>query len=155
MADRLTGEQVGRLPLFVGLTPEEHDELAALSDVRAVAANTLVFRQGDPSKELYVVLEGLITLSVQNPGYPESSLLSLHEGELLGWSALLARTRMTTARVVRASRLLRLPASEILTLCETDHHVGYAIMRHAFEEVAERLRMTQLQLLDVFGAPGR
>ena len=81
-------------------------------------------------------------------------MLSLRAGELLGWSALLRRPRVATARVVRDARLLRFPASPLLELCELDHDVGYALLRVAFEEVAERLHHTRLQLLDIFQNPG-
>ncbi len=84
-------------------------------------------------------------------GSPDRSVLSLRAGELLGWSALIGRARVATAIAVLPTELLRFPRSELLELCETDHHVGYTIMRQAFEEMADRLVQTRMQLLDVFG----
>jgi hypothetical protein len=43
-------------------------------------------------------------------------------------------------------------ASALLELCEHDPRVGHRVMALAFEEVADRLHATRLQLLDVFGS---
>lgn len=151
MAQRPTKEEVAELPLFVGLSAEEHARLASIAEVVGFPAGTTVFEEGDPHGDLYVMLEGRVTLCMRVAGQAETCFLSLRSGELLGWSSLLRRSRVATARVVQPSRLLRLPASDLLELCETDHHVGYAIMRQAFEEMADRLQSTRLQLLDMFG----
>jgi CRP-like cAMP-binding protein len=77
----------------------------------------------------------------------------LRPGELLGWSALLGRRRVATARAATPCRLLRVEGSGLLSLCEEDARVGYAVMRDAFEALADRLQGTRLQLFDLYG-PG-
>jgi len=151
MAQRLSSQEVAQLPLFVGLSREEHERLASIAEVVAFPAGTTVFEEGDPRGDLFVMLEGRVTLCMRVAGQADTCFLSLRSGELLGWSSLLRRPRVATARVVQPSRLLALPASDLLELCELDHHVGYAIMRQAFEEMADRLQSTRLQLLDMFG----
>jgi CRP-like cAMP-binding protein len=147
-----SAEQIGELPLFVGLSHEEHERLAAMAALETYAAGSTVFLEGDPPGDFYILLEGRVTLCMRVPGQPDTCFLSLRSGELLGWSSLLVRERVATARVVQQSKLLRLRTSDLLELCETDHHVGYAIMRQAFEEMAERLHTTRIQLLDMFGS---
>ncbi len=154
MVDRLTPEEVGELPLFTGLSPDSLKVLAEMSEVVTVSAGNTLFEEGDLPGDIYVLLSGRITLSLRVPGRPETSFLSLHSGELVGWSSLLARSRVATGRVVQSSRLLRLRASDVLELCEANHDVGYAIMRQAFEEMADRLSATRLQLLDMFAKSG-
>jgi CRP-like cAMP-binding protein len=61
---------------------------------------------------------------------------------------------VATARVVQTSRVLRLRGSDVLELCESNHDIGYAIMRQVFEEMADRLSTTRMQLLDMFGKTG-
>ncbi|HJL18782.1 MAG TPA: cyclic nucleotide-binding domain-containing protein [Sandaracinaceae bacterium LLY-WYZ-13_1] len=154
MAGHPSADEVGQLSLFSGLSRDEHERLAALAEVETFEAGTTVFDEGDPPGDLYVMLDGRVTLCMRVPGQPETCFLSLRSGELLGWSALLRRRRVATARVVQRAQLLRIGASGLLELCEEDHHVGYALMRQAFEEMADRLQGTRLQLLDMFGKPG-
>ncbi|MBX3274354.1 MAG: cyclic nucleotide-binding domain-containing protein [Sandaracinaceae bacterium] len=151
MGTPASADLIGDILLFAGLTPPMRAKLAAIAAVEPLPAGATIFEEGDPAGDLYVVLDGRITLSVRIPGEPERSILSLREGELLGWSALLGRKRVATARVVLPSQVLRLRRSELLELCEMDHDIGYVIMRQAFEEMADRLLATRLQLLDVFG----
>jgi len=154
MADRLSAEEVGQLPLFTGLASDGLATLAAMAEVVSLEAEETLFAEGDTPGDVFLMLDGRVTLSMRVPGQPATSFLSLHAGELLGWSSLLARPRVATARAVKATRLLKLSGSDVLELCEADHHVGYAIMRQAFEEMADRLHATRLQLLDMFGKPG-
>lgn len=151
MGTHPSADVVSGILLFAGLTREEHERLAALSLVERYAAGQNVFAEGDPPGDLYVVLDGRVTLTLRVPGEPDRSVLSLRAGELLGWSSLIGRARVATATATLPTELLRMPRSDLLLLCETDHHVGYALMRQAFEEVADRLVQTRLQLLDVFG----
>jgi CRP-like cAMP-binding protein len=151
MSNHPSPREVAEVPLFCGLTPEEHARIAALAEIETFSAGSTLFVEGDPPGDLYILLEGRVTLCMRVAGRPDTCFLSLHQSELVGWSSLLVRPRVATARVVQPSRLLRLRTSEMLELCETDHHVGYAIMKQAFEEMAERLQTTRLQLLDMFG----
>lgn len=154
MAGHPTAEEVGALSLFCALSRDEHEQLAAMATLETHPAGTTLFSEGAPPGDLYVVLSGRVTLCMRVPGQPETCFLSLRAGELLGWSALLNRRRVATARVVQPAKLLRLPASDLLELCEADHDVGYVFMRQAFEELADRLHSTRLQLLDMFGKQG-
>jgi CRP-like cAMP-binding protein len=147
-------EEVAALPLFAGLSNEELARLCALSIVESYPAGTTIFREGDPPGDLYVVLDGRVTLCTRIPGQSEACYLSLRTSELLGWSALLRKPRVATARVVSPARVLRFDASELICLCETDTRVGYAILRSAFAELTDRLQSTRLQLLDMFGQGG-
>lgn len=148
-----TAEDIGRLALFASLRREEHETLAAMARIEAFPAGSAVFSEGDPPGDLYYLLEGRVTLCMRVPGRPDTCFLSLRHGELLGWSALLRRRRVATARVVAPSKLLRFEASALLDLCERDQAVGYVVMKQAFEELADRLGDTRLQLLDMFGRP--
>jgi CRP/FNR family cyclic AMP-dependent transcriptional regulator len=145
--------ELGTLALFSGLRGEELEALASTARVESYAPGAIVFSEGDPPGDLYVIEAGRVTLSMRVPGRSETSVLSLRPGELLGWSALLRRPRVATARVVAPATLLAFHAPALLELCERDVAIGYRVMRQAFEELADRLSDTRLQLLDVFGRP--
>lgn len=151
MSDRLDPKAIGEILLFAPLTAEEHARLSEMGTVEHFETGDVVFEEGARSEGVYVMLEGRVNLSIGVPGQPDKSVLSLRSGELLGWSALLGWARAATAVAVTETRLLRLSGSDLLELCETDHRVGYTIMRRAVEEMADRLKSTRLQMLDVFG----
>lgn len=144
---------LAELPLFRPLPPEARASLAALATVEQHPAGTTLFREGDPPGAVYFVLEGRVTLTM-GAGVGASSVLTLGRGEILGWSSLLDRARVATGVVSQAATVVRLPASGVLELCERDPRVGYAVMSQAFEQLADRLVDTRMQLLDLYGKRG-
>lgn len=125
--------------------------LAALATVVMVPPGAVLFREGDVSDAVLLVAEGRVALSMRFPGRPEVAMLTVGNGEMLGWSGLKpGARRVASGRVVEAVTLLEFPAAALHALCEADHDVGYALMRFGFEEVSLRLHDTRLQLLDMF-----
>jgi CRP-like cAMP-binding protein len=85
------------------------------------------------------------------PARGRVAVLSLGPGDVLAWSALLGGGRMTaTARAVGPVTTLAFDAAALLALCESDHEVGYHLMRHLSAALSRRLVATRLQLLDLF-----
>ncbi|HJK93648.1 MAG TPA: cyclic nucleotide-binding domain-containing protein [Polyangiaceae bacterium LLY-WYZ-15_(1-7)] len=151
----VTHDELREATLFASLGQEDLDGLARIATAEERGAGDVLFAEGDPPGDVYVVVGGRVTLCMAiDGGEGETCFLTLRRGELLGWTALLRRERVATARVVQPARLLRFGASDLLELCEEDHDVGYAIMRAAFEELADRLQHTRVQLLDMYGTKG-
>jgi CRP-like cAMP-binding protein len=143
------------LPLVAGLDAGGQTQLSSLAELEPAEPGDVLFREGDPSDCVYVVGSGHVSLTMAVERRGESTILSLGQGDLLGWSGLeRGRTRVATARATERSELYRLPSEPLLALCERDHEVGYAIMKQAFRELAARLHETRLQLLDMFRTPG-
>ncbi len=143
---RITG-----LALLQALDAEQQARIAAIAEEEHLPAGTVVFREGDPSGEVYVVLEGRVSLSMRVERRGEQLILTFGPGELLGWSGFRSNgRRVATARTLESSSLLRLPSSAVRRLCDEDHDIGFALMKRAFAEVTTRLEETRLQLLDMF-----
>lgn len=140
-----------RLPAFADLDDAARATVAALARVEQVPVGTTLFRESDPADDLRFILEGQISLGMRFGGRGEVVVLSLGPGELVGWTALLGGTWTATARAATRSTLLRLPGAELSALCESEHDIGYAIMKRLFAAMARRLHDTRLQLLDMFG----
>ncbi|MFW5921247.1 MAG: cyclic nucleotide-binding domain-containing protein [Polyangiales bacterium] len=146
--------RIAGLSLFAALDDDQRGHVAAIADEQQLPAGTVVFREGDPSEDVYVVAEGRVSLSMRVERRGETLILSVGPGELLGWTGFQSTgTRVATARTVEATTLVRLPSGPIRELCERDHDVGFALMKRAFAEVTRRLQETRMQLLDMFRGP--
>ncbi len=144
-----------RIPLTRALSEGDRAQLAAIATLEEHRAGATVFREGAASDAVYLVAEGLVSLSMRLPGRPEMTLLTLGPGDLAGWSALTdAPLVVASGCAVERVVLIRLPRDALLALCDQDHDIGYAVMRLALGEVARRLHETRLQLLDMFGGEG-
>jgi CRP-like cAMP-binding protein len=138
--------------LLGDLAQEHLRQLAAISQCAEYAAGKVVFREGEPATDVYFVVSGNVALDMCAPAVGCRRILTVGPGELLGWSPLLEQARLTaTARTLSDTRAVKLPAAELLALCERDSRLGYELMRRAALALARRLSATRLQLLNVYG----
>ncbi len=71
------------------LSAMEINFLASLSRERKLAPNQMIFREGEPGTEMYVVLEGQVMISKYIPGAGEEALAFLERGDYFGEMALI------------------------------------------------------------------
>jgi len=138
------------IPAFHGTNPTTRAAVARLAERVEAKAGSVLFHEGDPATEVYFLLSGRISLGMR-VAQRELLVLTLHAGEMTGWSGLLPHGRVATARVLDDAALLRFDGQALLDACEADHELGYRVMRHLFGDLARRLHDTRLQLMDVFG----
>ena len=131
-------------------------DLAATAILQRFPAGEVLFREGSHSEVLYLVARGRVALDMHVPGRGEVRVLSLGAGDMLGWSALLGQSQMTTsAQVLEDSELIAISGRKLLSLCDRNPEAGYRIMRQMAVALSKRLSATRLQLLDLFGGDGR
>jgi CRP-like cAMP-binding protein len=100
--------------LFAPCTTATLERLAAQASTRTVAADEVVLRQGDEADDLYVVLEGSLSVSISGQATP---VRNLGAGDAFGEIGLVtggARTATVTAAT--AAELLRIPG-ELFVEC--------------------------------------
>jgi len=131
---------------------DDHLQLfASLAEVREVPANAVVFREGQASPSIYLVVEGNVSLEINLPGRGRTRFQTAGPGELLGWSSLLDTGPMiATARTLAPTRFLVFNTAQVQALCAHDIKFGYEFVRRTARTLAQRLAATRLQLLDVY-----
>jgi CRP-like cAMP-binding protein len=140
----------------VGLAPHILAELAALVARREFSPGDMVFREGANCDDLFLIATGLVALDVQVPCRGPVRILTIGQGELLGWSALLGTGPMTaTATALEPTAAFAIPGARIRSLCERNHEVGYRIMQQTASTLAQRLTATRMQMLDLFAEPSQ
>jgi CRP/FNR family cyclic AMP-dependent transcriptional regulator len=140
-------------PFFQGLE-ERHVQLVAgcARNVR-FDADRLIFHEGEEADEFYLIREGMVAVEVLVPHRGATTVQTVGEGDMLGWSWLFppyrwrfqARTRQPTHALAFDGKCLR-------TKCEQDHDLGYELLKRFSRVVTERLEATRLQLMDLYGA---
>jgi hypothetical protein len=74
------------------------------------------------------------------------------EGEILGWSWLVPPYYWHfDARATEKTQVIAIDGKCLREKCESDHDLGYKLMRRFALIIAERLEATRLQLLDIYG----
>jgi predicted acylesterase/phospholipase RssA/CRP-like cAMP-binding protein len=106
-------------PVFAGLSREALTEIIEAMEVVHLASGELLFRAGDCSDSLYVVLHGRLRESVAGGDGRDSVVREAGRGENVGEYALLTgKPRSATVHAVRDTVLARLSRESFLRLAE-------------------------------------
>jgi CRP-like cAMP-binding protein len=137
-------EEMGSVRALRGLGEAHLQKLAALAQPRECPPGAVLFREGDASGFIFVLLSGEVTLEVKAGDRGPAAVYAASPGELLGWSPLLGRHAMTaTARAATPCRLAALDVARVEELVQQDPPFGVALLRHIGLVVSDRLSATR------------
>ena len=126
--------------------------LGHLAYARAYVPGEVIFVEGGSHPEFHLIVDGHVRLDMLVPGRGRVPILSAGPGDVLAWSALVGNSVMTsTAVALEDVRTVAFRNDQLLSLCETEHEIGYHVMRQLASALSRRLLATRLQLLDLFG----
>lgn len=131
MLDRESiADMIGRTSLFQALAPEERQAAAKAMREQTYAAGQVIFSRGDTSRDVFLVLEGKVRLSVVSLEGRELSFSLAEPGAVFGEIAALdggVRTAFATA--VTPVRAATLPHAELNRLVQASPPLAAAIVR--------------------------
>lgn len=129
--------------------------LKSLSDISSLVqfpTMSVIFRQGDPARFVYFLIEGKVGLEICASGSGCKRILTVGPGDLLSWSPILQHEKLTaTARALELTNAVQLDGEKLAAMGEKDPKLGYELMKHAAVALAKRLTATRMQLIDVYG----
>ncbi len=140
--------------LAPGLKGPGLDHLAAIARYADVPAGAYLLREAEPALHLGTLISGRLAVRAWVPGQSEATLMTLDEGDIFGWSAVLDRDATATIVAVDASRVLLLPSADLRQAMAADVELAARLYRRLLEVVEERLAATRLQMLDLYRAGG-
>jgi CRP-like cAMP-binding protein len=139
------------LDLLRGISDANLRELSKLGKPVGFPEGTIIFRNHEPAVHCYVITDGRVSLEVCGSAVGCAQILTVSNGELLGWSPLLGLPFLTaTAKTNTPTKAIQFSGQQIIDLCEQQPKFGYQFMRCTALALASRLTATRLQLLDMF-----
>lgn len=117
--------------LFHGIAAGTMQALTALAKREDLPAGSMLYRPGDPARDLFVLDSGRVEFLLGRDERVDPAGFMLKKGEVFGWAALLENQpqRIASARALENSTLLRLNGREVLKLLESDPASGFLVMR--------------------------
>ncbi len=98
---------------------------------------TVLFREGEPGKEMYVVQHGRVTISKQ-VGDVEKILASLGPGEFLGEMSILNnKPRSATATCAEPAKLLVIDAKTFEAMIRSNAEIAIRMIKKLSDRLAE------------------
>ena len=140
-------------PFFKGLEPGFLEVIVGCASNVVFKDDELIFREGEKADHFYIIRQGKVALELFVPGREPVMVATLGEGEVFGWSWLLAPYRWHfDAHAREQTRAIVFDAACLRNKCETDHDFGYELFKRFSGIIADRLQATRLQMLDIYGA---
>jgi CRP/FNR family cyclic AMP-dependent transcriptional regulator len=139
-------------PFFENIPAEHGALISGCARNHRFGAGQYLFHEGDPANEFFLIRHGRVALEIAAPGRPAIVIATLVEGEIIGTSWLVPPYRwMFDARAMELTRAIGINAACLRDKCETDHHLGYELMKRFLPIFVKRLHAARLQILDVYG----
>jgi CRP-like cAMP-binding protein len=116
--------------------------LASLSKERKIKPHQVIFREGDPGNEMFVVLEGRVMISKYILGAGEEALAFLERGDYFGEMALIDKeTRSADAKADEGGAVVLVIAREVVEgLLDIQKLSSLRLLKILCHLVATRLR---------------
>ena len=127
----VSAEWLKKTELFGNLKESQLDALLSRSSVEAFPEGKTIFRQGEDANHLYILIEGLVDLSVKT-GEKFDFLTSKveKEGAAFGIPSLIEPFRYNvTATCLKPSKLLVINAGRVKMDMDKDPEMGMEIMK--------------------------
>jgi CRP-like cAMP-binding protein len=128
--------------LFSGLEANELAKVAQICQPREVQLGEVITRQGDTGDELFILMQGMVEVSV-NEG---QSVVNLGEGQIFGEMALLDHGPRSATVIARSQPTIVqvISRAELEALCTQNTAIGYIVMRNFAHDLSFKLRHRNL-----------
>jgi CRP/FNR family cyclic AMP-dependent transcriptional regulator len=138
-------------PFFADL-PGHHIEAVAgcASNVR-FEPGSFIFREGEEADRFYLIREGKVALQLSSDRRGPLNILTLGEGDILGWSWLFPPYRWKfSAKTIGPTRAFAVDAESLRAKAEQDPGLGYELLKRFAHVVETRIETMRLQLVNVY-----
>ncbi len=143
-------EEVRQHPFTQGMSDPHCEVLANLGRRVSFEKDEIIFREGDPRHEFFLLLTGRVALEMVVQG-KTFRVHNLEAWDELGWSAvLMGGGKRFQARALEPVEALAFDGLKLLDKCREDNAFGYKIMHRMLGVVSERLQAARLQVLDMY-----
>lgn len=127
--------------VFKDLSSEEINMVEKPAKERTYKADSRVIKEGNPSTEFFICIEGELVIQIDVPGRGTITTRTISGKNIFGWSAL-ANIPHYGASVTtnKDSKVLVFSGAEMKKMFEEYPHMGYLVMRNLINVVSSRLQ---------------
>ncbi len=151
--DCVDSDALKQFSLFKGLDDQSLMAISRLCFVRTFSPRSLILAEGEPSNDVYFILQGSVKVFLDEQGGKEITMNQLVKGNYFGELGLIRGTpRTASVQALTPTRLAVLPGTDFKRCL-----LSYPVMAsNLIQELAERLYLAtesirRLGLMDVYG----
>jgi CRP/FNR family cyclic AMP-dependent transcriptional regulator len=135
-------------PFLNEMTPHQLRLLSDCSMQTHFKVGELILQEGDPANCFYLIQQGRVALESFISEKGNTPIQTIGAGEVLGWSWLFPPyVWHFNARALEPTDAIFIYATPLREECESDHELGYELMKRMAEVMLKRLQATRWKLL--------
>lgn len=134
--------------LFSGLSDEEINIVAAAGREASCKAGTVIFEEGAPGNDLYVLSGGRVAIEIRilNDTVTER-IHQVKDNEIFGEFAMIDNhARSARTKALDDLEMIAVDCKRLRQSMNENHHLGYVIMSNLSRILARKVRDTNLSL---------
>ena len=138
--------------LFTGTSMDFVKKFMDISEMSSHQKGEVLFRENDPARFFFILLNGRVKLSV---GSPEQVVYNAgRNGEAFGWSSLIGGdVYSASAECIEATKLLKTSSDKLSRILEADPDNGIIFFRQLASTLGKRLLETYKMITPKTGDP--
>ena len=141
--------QLAKVDMFQGLDPGQLQSIFRISDTEQFEQDAVIFKEGDPGEELYVIVNGKVRITREYALGGDETLAILEDGQAFGEMAVIGDdvVRSAAARTAEKSVLLVLKRKPFRQLLHKDRDLAYTVLWNVLRQISGRLRTTNEKVM--------
>lgn len=143
-------EFLTKVPIFSALPPATMTRIAALARKVELDGAASIFAEGEPAREMVVVLRGDLEVRKRGRSGEEAVIAHLRPGDVAGEMSLIdIQPRSAGVRSVGPAALIVLSHGDLATLYREDPDSYTILVMNIAREISRRLRRVDMLLADI------
>ena len=141
---------ISKVPIFAALSPEAMKRIGALAHRLDMQAAGTIFKEGEPAKEMVVVLAGELEVRKRARSGAEAVIATLHPGDVAGEMSLIdIQPRSAGVSSIGPAAMAVLSHSDLAAFYREDPASYTILILNIAREISRRLRRVDNLLADI------
>ncbi|MEM7348506.1 MAG: cyclic nucleotide-binding domain-containing protein [Chloroflexota bacterium] len=144
-----------QVDIFEDLTASQLAKIEAICNEQSFSKGDFIFEENSLSREFYIIMDGEVEIQVDpdtigdgSDSYEPTTIATLRWGQSFGEVTIVdPGVRSASAKCgTETCKLLVINRKDFIGLLETDHQIGYVVMRNFAVDLSLKIRQTNLMV---------
>jgi len=146
---KLTIDELKNIRFFENYSDEHMKIFIGISSIKEFKVKDILFEQYDELSDVYILLEGCLSIGISLAQEKRIRLGTIEEGQLFSWSAVF-RPYISTAWVMATcpTKVLAIDAKKLNLELQNNCEFGFLTMSKIAQTISNRLSDTRYQLMN-------
>lgn len=147
-------DHISNHAFFANIDVAYQELIAGCAREKHFTAGEFLMKEGDTANRFYLLTEGQVAIECFLPGRGPMTVRNSHGGDMVGFSWLFPPFRVAfDARAMTPVETIMLDGRCLRGKTETDHELGYLLMKQFAQMMLKHMQSARRQMLDIYATP--